>query len=80
MPLYVPCPCAGQPGVAAAKPADMLRSIQGMRLALKRLEQQKAAAGAGGAAPPGVAAPTAAAEGGVHDKQAVLQAKARRNV
>ena len=77
-PSPFPAPEAGQPGgaPAAAKPADMLRSIQGMRLALKRLEQQKAAAGAGAAAPPGAPAPAAAADGRVHDKQAALQAQA----
>lgn len=73
-------PCAHAAGHAPAtrpsKPADMLRSIQGMRMALKRLEQQKAATGVGGPAPAGAAA-HALPDSAVLDKQAALQAQAR---
>ncbi|PRW20760.1 transcriptional regulator [Chlorella sorokiniana] len=52
----------------------MLRSIQGMRMALKRLEQQKAAAGASVPAPPTGAA-HAAPDSTVLGKHAALQAQ-----
>ncbi len=55
----------------------MLRSIQGMRMALKRLEQQKAATGPGGPLPAGAAA-HGAHDSTVVDKQAALQAQASR--
>ena len=65
-------------------PADMLRSIQTMRLALKRLEQQKqqqqqhvaASAGTGAGAPPAGLGASSTGAGGVIDKQASLQAQA----
>ena len=63
-------------------PADMLRSIQTMRLALKRLEQQKQQqhvatfAGAGGGALPAPLGASISEAGGVIDKQASLQAQA----
>lgn len=68
-------------GGGAGKPADLLRSIQNMRLTLKRLEQQKQMH-AVTAAPGAVGGPSGGASyagsggldgGGMLDKQAALQ-------
>ena len=63
----------------SSKPADMLRTIQSMRLSLKRLEQQKqqAAAAAAAAGAGGGAQSLFSAGGGELDRQAAtLQAQA----
>lgn len=63
---------SGAVGATSGKPADLLRSIQNMRLTLKRLEQQKQQHAASVAAAPGAGATASIV---VLDKQASLQAQ-----
>ena len=69
-------PEAAPPG----RPADLLRSIQSMRLSFKRLQQEKAAAQHGGvpANLPANLPASAMPRGGVVDKQASLLAEVGR--
>ncbi len=61
-------------GTGSNKPADLLRSIQNMRMTLKRLEQQKQQHAAGAT----LAASAGSNSGGVLDKHITLQLQVGR--
>lgn len=63
----------GSAGAGGSKPTDLLRSIQHMRLTLRRLEQQKQQYGAAVAAAPAAGNNS----GGVLDKHIALQMQVR---